>query len=91
MLFEKKELQRMVYEDSERLVKVEEEIVDSSRWSIHYRVIFEDTETSKHYMSYYSKGATEYQDEDPYEYENDEIECTEVELKEVTVKKWVAV
>ena len=91
MKFKREELQRMAYEDSERLEIVERKISDSSRWSIHYSVVFRDNETDKHYSSYYSVGATEYQDESPYEYESEEVECQEVELKEVLVKKWVAI
>lgn len=91
MVFEKKELQKMAYGESERLEVVEKAISDSSRWSICYSVVFKDNETGKHYASYYSVGATECQDESPYEYDNDEIECEEVELKEVLVKQWVAV
>lgn len=41
-------------------------------------------------MTTYSEGATEYQDERPWEYE-DEVKCTEVELKEAKVKKWMPV
>lgn len=91
MVFKKEELQKMVYGESERLEKVEEKISDTSRWSIHYEVVFKDNQTDKHYSSYYSEGATEYQDESPYEYDSDEIECQEVELKEVLVKQWVAI
>ena len=65
-----------------------DEIVDTSRWSIHHRIIFEDK--GKFYETYYSEGATEMQDESPWEYE-DEVDCTEVELREVKVKKWVPV
>ena len=43
----------------------------------------------KHYMVEYSEGATEMECEAPFEYDDDEIECEEVELKEVVVKKWV--
>ena len=42
-------------------------------------------------MTEYSVGATECQCESPWEYAADEIECTEVELKEVTIKKWVPI
>lgn len=63
-------------------------IVDTTRWSIIHEIVFEDN--GKFYMTTYSEGATEYQDERPWEYD-DEIECTEVELKEVKVKKWVPV
>ena len=41
-------------------------------------------------MTTYSEGSTECQDERPWEYK-DEIKCTEVELKEVKVKKWIPV
>ena len=65
-----------------------DEITDTSRWSIHHRIIFGDN--GKFYETHYSEGATEAQDERPWEYE-DEVTCTEVELKEVKVKKWVPV
>lgn len=64
-------------------------IVDTTRWSIIHEIVFEDN--GKFYMTTYSSGVTEMQDERPWEYDNDEIECTEVELKEVKVKKWIPV
>lgn len=67
---------------------IKDDIVDTSRWSIHHKIVFEDN--GKFYETYYSEGATECQDESPWEYE-DEIECYEVELKEVKVMKWVRV
>ena len=63
-------------------------IIDTTRWSIVHEIVFEDQ--GKFYMTTYSEGATECQDERPWEYD-DEIKCTEVELKEVKVKKWVPV
>lgn len=63
-------------------------IVNTTRWSIIHEIVFEDK--GKFYMTTYSEGATEYQDERPWEYD-DEIKCTEVELKEVKVKKWIPV
>lgn len=65
---------------------VKNTIVDTSRWSIIHEIIFEDK--GKFYKTTYSEGATECQDESPWEYEN-EIDCTEVELKKVMVTKWV--
>lgn len=65
-----------------------DDIIDNSRWSIHHKIIFEDN--GKFYQTYYSVGATECQDESPWEYD-ETIECTEVELREVKVKKWVVV
>jgi hypothetical protein len=63
-----------------------DEIEDTSRWSVHHRIIF--AYQGRFYETYYSVGATEMQDERPWEYD-DEVECVEVELKEVKVKKWV--
>lgn len=63
-------------------------IINTTRWSIIHEIVFEDN--GKFYMTTYSEGSTECQDESPWEYD-DEIKCTEVELKEVKVKKWVPV
>lgn len=67
------------------------EIQDTSRWSIHYKQVFKDTSTGKFYITHFSCGATESQDERPYEYEGDEVECIEVEPKEKVVITYVAV
>lgn len=67
---------------------IKDNIVDTSRWSIHHEIIF--AYDGKFYQTYYSVGATECQNERPWEYET-EVECTEVELKEVKIKKWVPV
>lgn len=67
---------------------IEDDIIDTTRWSIVHEIVFEDK--GKFYMTTYSEGATEYQDERPWEYE-DEVKCTEVELKEVKIKKWIPV
>jgi hypothetical protein len=42
----------------------------------------------KFYKTNYQVGATEMQDEAPYEYEGDEIECPEMEPYEVTITKY---
>ena len=65
-----------------------DKIIDTSRWSIIHEIVFEDN--GKFYQTTYSEGATECQDERPWEYE-DEVECYEVELREVKVKKWCKV
>ena len=65
-----------------------DEITDTSRWSVHHRIVFKHDD--KFYETYYSEGATEMQDESAWEYD-DEVECDEVELKEVTVVKWIKV
>ncbi|KXZ22393.1 hypothetical protein P4T89_12745 [Bacillus nakamurai] len=62
-----------------------EEITGISRWSVNYRIVF--PYQGRFYETFYSRGATEIQDESPWEYD-DQVECYEVELKEVKVKKW---
>ncbi|ATO52133.1 hypothetical protein BrL25_19035 [Brevibacillus laterosporus DSM 25] len=66
-----------------------DQIVDQSRWSIHHDIIFKWID-GKYYSTGYSVGATECQDERPWEYEN-EVECTEVHQVEKMVKVWEAV
>lgn len=67
---------------------IENKITDTSRWSIHHEIIF--TDNGKFYSTHYSEGATEMQDESPWEYQ-DEVECTEVHIVEKLVKVWEAV
>lgn len=67
---------------------IKDTITSTSRWSIHHDIVF--AHNGKFYETYYSVGATEMQDESPWEYDT-EIECTEVHLVEKTVKVWVPV
>lgn len=67
---------------------VEDEITDHSRWSVHHYLIFEHE--GKFWETSYSVGATEQQDERPWEYE-DEVECVEVEKVEIVKTEWKAV
>lgn len=61
------------------------DLIDTSRWSNIHEVVFEDLTTGKFWRSTYSVGATECQDERPYEYEGDEIELKQVFKKEKTI------
>ena len=65
-----------------------DKVTDNSRWSIFHDMVFKDNE--KYYQTSYSVGATECQDERPWEYE-DEIECVEVEKRQVLVEKWMPI
>lgn len=78
----------MVCDDHDDFEAIEENITDTSRWSIHYEGIFKHTPTGKYYSVDWSVGATEQQDERAFEYDT-EVELTEVEQVEVTVTKWV--
>lgn len=65
---------------SELFEPVKDAITGSSRWSIEYEAIYRHKETGKLYGSGYRVGATEMQDESPYEYDGDSVifyECEE--------------
>ena len=59
---------RILYEDHEDFELVTSEIVDNSRWSILYEDVYQRLSDKKFFKTTYSKGATELQDERPYEY-----------------------
>jgi len=88
MKFKKKDLQELVFDESELLVKVEENMVEQRRWVTAYECIFQDTTTKKCYQTNYDMGSTEYQESEPFEYDKDEIECVEVYQIEQLVKVW---
>lgn len=67
---------------------IKDTITSTSRWSIHHEIVF--LHDDKYWMTYYSEGATEQQDERPWEYDT-EIECTEVHIVEKTIKVWETV
>jgi len=76
------------YGDEVFAVNVYDKIYDTSRWSEHHEQVFRIGD--RFFMTGYSVGATEMQDESPYEYEGEWVEVTEVVPKEVTVTKYVA-
>lgn len=69
---------------------IQSELIETKRWSHVYEVVYQDLTTGKFYSSIYSTGATECQDETPYEYEK-EVELVEVEPKEKVIIEYVAV
>lgn len=64
---------------------VQDRIINNSRWSIIHEIVF--FHDGKFYRSTYSVGATEIQDERPWEY-TDEVDCVEVHQVEKLVKVW---
>jgi hypothetical protein len=64
------------------LTLIADEVTGNSRWSAQHEVLFKHEE--KLYSTSYSKGLTEMQDEQPWDYEN-EVECHEMEAYERTV------
>lgn len=62
---------------------VYDRIVGHSRWSVRHERVF--AYEGKFFLTTYSRGATEAQEESPYEYEAEQIECAEVFPRETTV------
>lgn len=89
MKFTAEELRDIVWDDHPAAEVIEDNVTDNSRWSIHHTCIFKYG--GVYYRTHYSVGATESQDEQPYEYDGDEIEVEVVEQREVKVLKWVKV
>ncbi len=73
-------LREEIEEEEARIIS--DKVSGNYRWSVHHDLIFETG--GSFYSSDYSVGATELQCESPYEYDDDEIECTEVHPVEVT-------
>lgn len=73
----------ILWSDSEDFKIISNEIFEHTRWSVHHELIVQRISDGKFFRSYYSKGATEYQDEEPWEYA--EPEFIEVFPTQVTV------
>jgi hypothetical protein len=89
--FKKQDLLDVIDENSDNLTFILDDLYDTNRWSELHKLIFRDNETRKFYQTMYSCGLTEYQDERPFEYEKDEIECAEVEPQTIEVIEYVPV
>lgn len=88
MILNSEEAKKVIYNDSEDWEEVETSIVDKTRWSVIINGIYRHIPSNKFYNVSFSKGATEYQeDEEPF-YEKD-VNFIEVELKEVKVLQWI--
>lgn len=88
--FKKQDLQSLVGgEECPALEVVKDNITGKSRWSVQHDLVFKDTATGKFYVTSYSEGATEQQDEAPFEYEPEAIACDEVQPVEKVVIEYV--
>lgn len=87
--FSREMLLDLLYGDSDDLKIIERKIVDRKRWSLQYQLIFKDLLNNKHYLTHYWEGATEIQEQSPFEGEPDMIECHEVEKVKVERTEWV--
>lgn len=83
MKFQKEWLLSVLDGDDSSAKVVRDRIIDHRRWSVIHEMVFEHN--GKFYKSDYSTGATECQDEHPYQYDDNEIECPEVKPVEKTI------
>ncbi len=64
----KEQALEIIYGDNKDFKKIQEEIVDTSRWSIIYSIVAQRISDGKYFSDDYSTGATEGQDESPFQY-----------------------
>jgi hypothetical protein len=72
--------------DDDIVTIMSSEAIGKTRWKIQHELIFKFED--KFYQTFFEMPATEMQDCGPYEFEDDEIECVEVEPYEVTITKY---
>jgi hypothetical protein len=77
-----------IVQDGKKYVQIENNLIDKSRWSLHYELVFslqeEDEGDTTYWIVDYSRGATEIQDEGPFADEGDEVSCDQAYPMEVT-------
>lgn len=88
MKLTREEAQSIVWGDTSDWKTIEENTIGHSRWAIEKEGIFQHLPTKRYYKLDWNEGATEMQDEAPFEYDEG-IEAIEVIQKEVTIKQWV--
>jgi hypothetical protein len=71
--------------DTERVKVLRNEIIDTSRWSVHYTLVFEFE--GGIYGTTYSLGATEMQEEHPWDYMSD-VKCDVMEAYQVEITEY---
>ena len=58
----------IVYEYDSNFVTIEDKIVGTRRWSIEYEIVVQRKSDGKYFKDGYLRGATENQDQSPYEW-----------------------
>lgn len=66
---------------------IESRTVSTDRWNVHKQRVYLCVETGEYWGTFYSVGATEYQDTQPYDDDPEEIELTP--MIPIQVTKWV--
>ena len=81
------EAREIVWKCNKDWKQIEYDLVDNDRWSLHYEGIFKHIPTEKYYKLQWSVGATEYQDEKPFQYTKEVIPI-EVHKVKKTIEAW---
>lgn len=79
----KNQAQDIVYGLNKDYKTISKEIIDTTRWSNVFEIVVQRISDGKYFKDCYNVGATETQDEGPYDYTDPEF--IEVEKKEKTI------
>ncbi len=91
MILTPEEAREVIWDDHEDWVNEEgPHLEESRRWSLIYTGIFLHKSTNKYYQFCWSVGATEQQDEQPFQYEK-EVKVIEVHKLLVQKEEWLPV
>jgi hypothetical protein len=85
MKISSEEMRSILWGDSEDGEIISDKITGNSRWSIFHDIVF--SYKGKTYQTEYSVGATESQDESPFEYDK-MVDCEEVRLVRMVREVW---
>jgi hypothetical protein len=87
MILSSEEAEQIISEDHDGWRFIEKNIIEQGRWNTIFEGIYEHKESKKPYAVSWQRGSTEYQDCDPFY--GEEVEFTEMELKEVVRTEYV--
>ena len=69
LVLTKEQARSIIYEDTDEYDIISDEMIGKRRWSIDYYVVIKRVADGKFFADLYSRGATEYQDDErPFEY-----------------------
>ena len=86
MKLSKEDARMVIWDDHEDFTEIESRVTSTTRWSIHNEGIYLHNPSGKHYKLEWSEGATEYQEEIPFEYNDPEL--IEVRPVSKTITAW---
>lgn len=70
----KEQARDIINGDDSNFITIESKIVGESRWSVVIEIVVQRKSDGKYFQDAYRRGATEMQDESPYDYSEPEFE-----------------